>query len=115
MYLAILQNDNYTSPNDYVQQLNGRASKVGTSIVLRVMSGDRVNIRASSWYRQNGVAAGDPQSALTDIVASLAEGIAGIAKGKTRFHHAGAGVNTILRGSQLLKPSKQPAISVNKT
>ena len=74
--------DSYTSPNDYVQRLNGQATKVGTSLVLKVMSGDRVNIRASSWYRQNGGSAQSPRSALPDILAALLEGIPGVAAGK---------------------------------
>jgi len=76
------KDDTYTSPNDYVQRLNGNSQKVGTSIVLKVMSGDKVNIRASSWYRLNGVAAGSSTSAVADIVASLVQGIAGVPGGK---------------------------------
>lgn len=74
--------DTYTRPNDYVHKLNGSATKVGSSIVLKVMSGDRVNIRASSWYRQNGATPGIPQDMAQEIIASLAEGIAGAGAGK---------------------------------
>ncbi len=77
------KDDSYTSPNDYVQRLNGNSQKVGTSIVLKVMSGDKVNIRASSWYRQNGVPSGSSStSTIADIAASLVQGIAGVPGGK---------------------------------
>jgi len=74
--------DTYTQPNDYVHKLSGSGTKVGSSIVLKVMSGDRVNIRASSWYRQNGATPGTPQDMAQEIIASLAEGIAGAGAGK---------------------------------
>lgn len=76
------EGDSYTNPNNYIQKLNGNGTKIGTGIVLKVMSGDKVNIRASSWYRQNGVTPGSPQSIVEDIVASLAAGMAGGAAGK---------------------------------
>lgn len=74
--------DTYTHPNDYVHKLSGSGTKLGSSIVLKVMSGDRVNIRASSWYRQNGATLGTPQDMAQEIIASLAEGIAGAGAGK---------------------------------
>lgn len=76
------EGDSYTNPNNYIQKLNGNGVKVGTGIVLKVMSGDKVNIRASSWYKQNGVAPGSPQSIVEDIVASLSAGLSGGAAGK---------------------------------
>lgn len=76
------EGDSYTNPNNYIQKLNGNGVKVGTGIVLKVMSGDKVNIRVSSWYKQNGVTPGNPQSIVEDIVASLAAGISGGAAGK---------------------------------
>jgi len=69
--------DTYTSPNNYIQQLNGNGYKIGANIVLKVMAGDTINIRANSWYRQNGAAPGTPNSPLSSLVASLAGGVAG--------------------------------------
>jgi RHS repeat-associated protein len=74
--------DTYTSPNDYIHKLNGNGTKVGSSMVLKVMSGDRVNIHAKSWYRLNGVTPGSPVSPLSDLVAALAGGVAQSAAGK---------------------------------
>ncbi|MEN9598577.1 MAG: hypothetical protein RL596_888 [Bacteroidota bacterium] len=67
--------DNYTNPNDIIQKLNGNTQPVGTSIVLKVMAGDKVNIRANSWYRLNGATPGTPVSPINDIVAALTGGL----------------------------------------
>jgi len=109
------KDDTYTSPNDYVQRLNGNSQKVGTSIVLKVMSGDKVNIRASSWYRLNGVAAGSSTSAVADIVASLVQGIAGVPGGKIGVVTAeqqqvlSSGVASFLQ-----QPGREPVADVTK-
>lgn len=75
-------NDTYTSPNDFIHKLNGNGIKVGTSIVLKVMSGDRFNIHAKSWYKLNGVTPESPASPLTDLIASLAGGVSKAVSGK---------------------------------
>ncbi|MBW0177581.1 DUF6443 domain-containing protein [Sediminibacterium sp.] len=74
--------DTYTDPNDYIHKLNGNGTKLGSSMVLKVMSGDKVNIHAKSWYRLNGVTPGSPVSPLSDLVAALAGGVAQSAAGK---------------------------------
>jgi RHS repeat-associated protein len=73
--VAAYPNDNYTNPNDYIQKLNGNNQKVGTSMVLKVMAGDKVNIRANSWYKQNGVVPGNAVNPINDIIASLMGGL----------------------------------------
>jgi len=67
--------DTYTDPNNYVAKLNGNGNKVGPGIVLKVMSGDRVNIRASSWYYLNGADPGTPVNPLNDLLNVLATGV----------------------------------------
>lgn len=74
--------DTYTDPNDYIHKLNGNGTKVGSSMVLKVMSGDKVNIHAKSWYRLNGVTPGSPVSPLTNLIEALAGGVAQSAAGK---------------------------------
>lgn len=69
-------NDTYTNPNNYVQDLNGNASKIGASILLKVMAGDKINVRANSWFN-NGATPGTPVSPLTDIVNALVSSIPG--------------------------------------
>jgi RHS repeat-associated protein len=73
-------NDGYTSPNDSIQLLSGGTggNKVGSSIVIKVMAGDSVNLRATSWYRKNGATPGSPTSSpLSSLVNILATGITG--------------------------------------
>jgi len=70
--------DGTTTPNDSLARTNGSNNKVGPAIILKVMSGDKVNILAKSFYKTGGTAneGGNP---LTDILTSLATGIIGVA------------------------------------
>ncbi|NCI45661.1 DUF6443 domain-containing protein [Sediminibacterium soli] len=71
--------DTYTEPNEYVAKLNASTGKkIGPAILLKVMAGDSVNIRCSSWYRLNGTTPGDPASPLTDLLVNLAKGITSV-------------------------------------
>jgi RHS repeat-associated protein len=75
--------DTYTNPNDYIQKLNGSGNKIGTGIILKVMAGDKFNLRANSWYKLNGVTPGTPLSPLTAILSALTSGVANTSGGKT--------------------------------
>jgi len=70
--------DGTTSPNDSLARTNGSNNKVGPAIILKVMSGDKVDILIKSFYKTGGTAneGGNP---LTDILSSLATGIIGVA------------------------------------
>jgi RHS repeat-associated protein len=74
--------DTYTSPNDWIHKLNGAGTKIGSSIVLKVMSGDTVLIHANSWYKTNGSTPGTPADPLTDLINALINGIPSVASGK---------------------------------
>ncbi|MFX5187489.1 hypothetical protein ABTC69_18260, partial [Acinetobacter baumannii] len=54
----------------------------GTSITLKVMSGDSYNIRANSWYRNNGASPASPVSPISSILSALAGGISAASGGK---------------------------------
>lgn len=71
-------NDTYTSPNNFIQQLSGGTGDptVGTNIVLKVMAGDTVNIRANSWYNNYGASPGTPTSPLASLILGLSGGLA---------------------------------------
>ncbi len=77
-------NDTYTNPNQFIQKLKGDATKIGTSIVLRVMAGDQVNIHANSWWTNNNVPANSANTAspITDIVNALMAGVPGVSGSK---------------------------------
>ncbi len=69
-------NDFTTTPNDFVQKLNGQEVRVGSSIVLKVMPGDKCNIKVSSWYRNNQMQSpGSPVNSLYDLIGALTGGI----------------------------------------
>jgi RHS repeat-associated protein len=70
-------NDTYTSPNDYVAKVSGSGQKLGPGIVLKVMAGDKFNLRVSSWYKANGASPGTPVSPLNDLLAALIAGVSG--------------------------------------
>ena len=59
--------DPYTNPNDFIQKLNGNGVKVGTGIVLKVMAGDKFNLRVSSWW-SSGNTPGTPVNPFNDII-----------------------------------------------
>jgi len=66
--------DNTTVPNDSLARVNGSGQKTGPSILLRVMSGDVVDIATKSFYKSGGTV-NSPNSTLTDVLNSLAGGI----------------------------------------
>ncbi len=77
--------DTYTNPNDKVARLNGSNSnskKIGPAILLKVMSGDQMNIRANAYYRLNGASAGTPSNPASELLAALAGSIQGVTSGK---------------------------------
>jgi RHS repeat-associated protein len=46
------------------------------------MAGDRFNLRATSWYRKNGVNPGTPVSPLNDLISALVGGVSGMTGSK---------------------------------
>jgi RHS repeat-associated protein len=77
--------DSYTDPNAFVSKLNGNGHKIGTGIVLKVMSGDKFNIRANAWY-PSGPTPGSPVSPLSDLLVALATGISSAGKDLAKFN-----------------------------
>jgi RHS repeat-associated protein len=74
--------DTYTNPNDYVAKVRGDGNKIGPSMVLKVMAGDKINLRVNSWYKTNGVSPNLPNDATIDIANALSTGIASKSGGK---------------------------------
>ncbi|WP_028787691.1 RHS repeat-associated core domain-containing protein [Terrimonas ferruginea] len=72
--------DAYTNPNDKVAKVGGASnSKIGPSIILKVMAGDKFNLRVSSWYKTGGTTPTIPLTPLTDVLASaLAASVGGL-------------------------------------
>lgn len=70
--------DNTTSPNDNVAKVSGSGNKIGPSITLKVMAGDKFNIKVSSWYRANGTQPALPLP-VTNLATTLINTITGTA------------------------------------
>ena len=70
-------NDTYTNPNDKVAKTNGSGNKIGPSIILKVMAGDKFNIRVSSWYKKDVMNPGSPNDIAGDLVSSLINSLTG--------------------------------------
>src|SRR4030095_3104602 len=66
--------DNYTNPNDFIQKLSGNGVKIGAGILLKVMSGDKFNVRVSSWWN-SGNSPDAPVNPLNDIISVLSGGV----------------------------------------
>jgi RHS repeat-associated protein len=60
--------------------VNGSGQKIDAAIVLKVMSGDVVDIAVKSFYKSVGTA-NSPNSSLTDVLSSFANGIVTTAAG----------------------------------
>ncbi|MDB5198056.1 MAG: cell well associated RhsD protein [Chitinophagaceae bacterium] len=88
--------DTYTNPNDFIQKLRGDAHKVGTGIILKVMAGDKFNLRANSWYKLNGLTPGTPENPLTELIWALSGGIS--------FANPAKGTQSVLSTSGALSP-----------
>jgi RHS repeat-associated protein len=74
--------DPYTDPNTQAAKLNGNGNKIGPAILLKVMSGDQVNIRANAWYRLSGNQPGNPVSPVNDLLAALSGAVTNFVHGK---------------------------------
>jgi RHS repeat-associated protein len=109
------QNDNYTTPNDFIHKLSANGTKVGSSMVLKVMSGDKINIRATSWYNSNGSSPQPPVSPLSDLLTALVNGVAGGGKASAlELINTGVltpGMQNFLNG--VSTPSGKPKAYVN--
>jgi len=72
--------DNTTVPNDSLARVNGSGQKTGPSILLRVMSGDVVDVATKSFYKSGGTKPGNT-SVFTDVLSALTGGISGVTLG----------------------------------
>ncbi len=70
-----------TNPNDYVFKVNGNTggNKIGPALLLKVMSGDKIDIAVQSFY--NSGATNAPNTSLPDVLASLANGVVNMTSG----------------------------------
>jgi len=82
----------YANPNQYVAELDGNGNKIGPGIVLKVMSGDKINIRVSAWYKAQVQAPAPAVSPVMDLVVALTSSIPLVSAGKVTGAALGAPV-----------------------
>jgi RHS repeat-associated protein len=100
-YVSGYPNDTYTNPNDAIQRLRGDDVKIGANIVLKVMAGDKFNLRVNSWYKTYGAYPYIPNP-ITELAGLLASGVAGVSGGKaTSSELNSSGVSTSAASSFL--------------
>ena len=76
-------NDTYTDPNLKAAKLEGDINRIGPAIILRVMAGDKINLRVNSWYDHNGTPLNiDIGPVRDEIVNALINGISAKSGGK---------------------------------
>lgn len=73
--------DNFTTPNNYVTKLRGDGQKIGPAITLKVMAGDKFNVKVSSWYKLNGTMPNAPNP-INNLASILANGFGSVGGGK---------------------------------
>ena len=67
-----------TNPNDSVAKVDGNGHKMGPALLLKVMSGDTVQMLVNSYYKSGGTN-GNNGSSLQDVLNSLAGGLVTLA------------------------------------
>jgi RHS repeat-associated protein len=109
--------DNTTSPNDFIHKLSGSGTKVGSSITLKVMAGDKFNVKVSSWYKTNNVNPDPPTPILQDLISGFLGGVGGAISSShgttttTQIQNSGVltpNINNFL-GTQVNDPSRPKA------
>jgi RHS repeat-associated protein len=67
----------FSNPNDSVARVNGNGPKVGPAIILKVMSGDKVDIGVQYYY--NSISDNNsPNLSATNLLSALASGVVGL-------------------------------------
>jgi RHS repeat-associated protein len=111
--------DGTTNPNDSLSRLNGSGNKVGPALVLKVMSGDTVDIAVKSFYRGTG-SGGSSTNFVNDLLGSLAAGVVGaVGESKGTLAALNGGTSPLLgalnnfRDNQNEEPANKPKAYLN--
>ena len=73
--------DPTTDPNDKAAKARGDGNKIGPAILLKVMAGDKINLRVNSWWSSGSSPVNSPNP-LAEVASALAGSIGGLAGGK---------------------------------
>lgn len=91
--------DNTTNPNSFVAKLNGSGQKIGPSLVLRVMSGDSIQIAGKAYYMSPNATSSDntPNSMVAAILQAFSD--IGASEGTHVATGAGSPLNMFFNNS----------------
>ena len=86
--------DTYTHPNDYVAKTLAADKIIGPAQALKVMSGDHVNLRVTSWYQMGNTTPANSYSDIADDLVSVMttqmSGLSGkVTPGQLGYHSTG--------------------------
>ncbi|MGN6292960.1 MAG: DUF6443 domain-containing protein [Chitinophagaceae bacterium] len=73
--------DPTTDPNAKAAKVRGDGNKIGPAILLKVMAGDKINLKVNSWWSSGSSPVNSPNP-LTEVASALAGSIGGLAGGK---------------------------------
>lgn len=96
--------DNYSDPNEKAAKVRGDGQKVGPGVMLKVMAGDKFNLRVSSWYKLNGSTPQPPTGFINDLLFMLSHGIQQVTGGHPS--------QTDLQNSDVLTPVANQFLSM---
>lgn len=73
------EEDNKTIPNEFLARVNGSINNIGPAIILKMDSGDIVDIAVQSFYKTNAIPKENSQRILPDLASSLYTGLTHLA------------------------------------
>jgi RHS repeat-associated protein len=80
---SLISNDptHYPSNNSKVAKVNGSGNKIGPAIILKVMAGDKMNVKATDWYSLGSGTPVAPYNPVNDLITALTTSIGSVAGG----------------------------------
>jgi RHS repeat-associated protein len=74
-------NDPTTNPNSFTSRLEGGGNRLGATLALKVMAGDKVDIGVKAWVPSASIAESDIEITTNDLLASLLSALTNRAAG----------------------------------
>jgi RHS repeat-associated protein len=118
-YMEGYPNDPVTTPNHYTSLLDGVTKKLGASITLKVMAGDKVDMGVKYWYKGMGNELPDvpptPENVLNNLLQTLGTGAAGLSGGKATPQQLSSSNSPVLPGITTFLTEQDNAAADNGT
>lgn len=90
----------YDDPNDYVSKLNGSGKKIGATLTLKVMAGDKIDLGVNVWYpNRDEIGSKAPnEDVVSSLIQTLSGNVATISNGHIGTSVAGASTSPLVAG-----------------